>query len=689
MATDALLLRTAPLLAMSTTVWVTIAVIAGLLFVGALYWFVKTRQLTEVSIQATVHKLEHGWWRQWVLVGVLLAAIAGNLFLWFFWQSGFIGLSHPRAFEQAVIARELARGNGFSTKIIRPAEFWIFEKNKGAYPVERIPDTYHAPLWPAVVAPFVWLARGTWAMTEKEIAYPSDKIMAAVATAFFLLSVLVSYFTAKRIFDRRLALLAMGLLLLCDLLWQFSMTALPQMLMLFLFSCAAHCYFRAIEAHCYQHPLLARPAEEGEEEALPTAAPPPLPGDAAVPPPLPVEGDAPLAAPAPGDDAPVSPVEKLPRWLRSPLPWLGLSAVFFGLLALTHALTVWIFVGALIFTLLYFRPIGRGAAIMLGIFLVLFTPWMVRNHKVCGSPVGVAWYSGLYQIRGTESSIMRSSDPPLTDVSPGLFRNKVQTQTIEQFARIYGLLGSIVVAPLFFVALLHLFKRRETAVFRWCILVMWLAAVLGMSVFGLDEQTFRANDLHVLFIPLLTFYGLAFALVLWSRLEINIPLIRVGFVTLLFLISAIPFLTTLISNVKAPSRRVQWPPYVPPWIAILGTWTEPKEVIMSDMPWAVAWYADRTSLWLPMTVADYTALNDYNRLQARIVGLYVTPVSRDNRYLSDVLSGDYKEWHPFLTGNVSLNRFPLRVVRPMPMLYGPHAGCILYSDRDRWTARED
>ncbi len=235
------------------------------------------------------------------------------------------------------------------------------------------------------------------------------------------------------------------------------------------------------------------------------------------------------------------------------------------------------------------------------------------------------------------------------------------------------------------MALLHLFKRRETATFRWCVLMMWLFAVFGMSVFGLDGVLLEANNLHVLFIPLMTFYGLAYVLVLWTRLEINVKLVRYAFIAFLFLISALPFLVTFVSLVGSPKAQVQWPPYVPPYIAILGTWTTEKEMIMTDMPWAVAWYADRLSLWLPTTVKDYTELNDYDKLKGRIVGLYLTPVSGNLPFLQEVVNGEYKEWQPFITRNVNLKNFPLHAATPLPI----DRGCIFYADRDRWTARED
>ncbi len=134
-----------------------------------------------------------------------------------------------------------------------------------------------------------------------------------------------------------------------------------------------------------------------------------------------------------------------------------------------------------------------------------------------------------------------------------------------------------------------------------------------------------------------------------------------------------------------PTSRVQWPPYVPPYIAILANWTKENEIITSDMPWAVSWYADRRSLWLPMAINDFVTLNDWDVLQSRIVGLYLTPVSGDSPFLSQVVKGDYKEWAPFIMRSANLRAFPLKAVTPLPI----DSECIFYADRNRWTLRED
>jgi hypothetical protein len=372
---------------------------------------------------------------------------------------------------------------------------------------------------------------------------------------------------------------------------------------------------------------------------------------------------------------------------KSPLRWIVATGAFFGLLALAHGLTIWIFGGALIFTAIYFRPHGRMAAIMFAVFMLFYGPWLVRNQIVCGTPVGLGWYSGLFEVRATsEAYEMRSMKLTLEELTPRYFRRKIQTESLRQLDELYAFLGNVLVAPVFFLALLHLFKRPDTSAFRWGVLSMWLCGFIGMGVFGFSEKDgLHANDLHVLFIPIMAFYGLALVLVMWSRLQINARVFWLTFIGAIYFISTLPFLDQLTRLLGPPAARVAWPPYIPPYIAIMNGWTNEKEIIASDMPWAVAWYADRKSLWLPHTVKDFLDLNDYGRLDGRIVGLYLTPITGNKAFVSEIMKGEYKEWSQFITRNVNSRDFPLKYVTAMPM----ENECVFYSDRDRWTNRED
>lgn len=619
---------------------------------GVGYWIIKSHAVSDIHVQNFVHRLEEGGLVGWVKLALLLSAIAFMIGMWFFdvtiplisqSPNGFRGLAHEKAIEQAQIAREIRRGNGFSTKMVRPAALWQLEQHGREFPIDHTPDTYHAPLSPFINAivfrvsdavngylrsasvKMTVLSRFVYdeAMTKKGIVYAYDRIIAFTQVMFFLLAVLVSYFTAQRLFDHRLAVLGMGLLLLCQGFWDFAIAGLPQMLMLLLFSLGVHFLVRAVEARNEGH---------------------------------------------------------------SPLKWIVGVGVAFSLLALAHGLTIWIYAGVIVFSLVYFRPQWKAASILLGIFLVFYGPWMVRNYKVCGSPVGIGWYSGMDGIRASESQIMRSMELPLQDVTPRTFRRKVEYSALDQMGKIYDFLGKVLPAPIFFIALMHSFKRKETADIRWAVFLCWLFAVAGMSTFGMPEKSgIHANDLHILFVPIMTFYGLAFLMVLWNRLEITTEFFRMLFLIGVYLISALPFISNFLEMISPPKSRVQWPPYIPPYIAILSEWTRPDEMIMSDMPWGVAWYADRKSLWLPMTIKDYINLNDYNQLKGEIVGMYLTPISGNASFVSDIKKGEYREWAPFITREVNLRDFPLHAATPLPL----DNECIYFSDRDRWSNHED
>jgi hypothetical protein len=144
--------------------------------------------------------------------------------------------------------------------------------------------------------------------------------------------------------------------------------------------------------------------------------------------------------------------------------WLALVGFGFGLLALSHALTIWMFLPVLIFSVFFFKPRGWAAVIIVGMFLLLYSPWLVRNYIVCGNPAGVAMYSVLDGIIHSEAGHMRRVDLNLADVGPGHFRAKIVGNFIGQANRIFEHLGWSVVALMFFAALLHIFKRSETAI---------------------------------------------------------------------------------------------------------------------------------------------------------------------------------------------------------------------------------
>jgi hypothetical protein len=254
--------------------------------------------------------------------------------------------------------------------------------------------------------------------------------------------------------------------------------------------------------------------------------------------------------------------------------------------------------------------------------------------------------------------------------------------------------GRMLVAPFFFLALLHVFRKRETRSIQWAVFSMWLCAVLGMSAYGFSDYdliaSLQSNDLHLLFIPLFTFYGVAILLMFWGRIVVGerelagIPLFNRAFH---IAIVGVHSLSLIHSYMQPPKIPFVWPPYFPRAIAELNDWYSEKDVICSDMPWAIAWYADRKSLWLPLTVTDFNDLNDF-KFNSRITGLFFSPVTGFRGLQSDVAIGEFREWAGFIMRDPrAAGNFPLKTMKPIRFFTG--VNYILYADRDRWTERNN
>ena len=538
---------------------------------------------------------------------VLIILTLGNLF------TLFRGLNSPQAMDQAQIAREIARGNGFATKMIRPVAYYQAEKTaRRTVPLQGFQDTYHSPLNPLLNAAVLKLIGAdkpnSWQMNDNEMVYPLDRVIASVCTLFFLIAIGVNYLLISRIFDPKIAGVCAILMLFCEVFWNYSLSGLPQMLMLLLFSCGLYFAYRATEA-----------STEGRIAMTPAIV----------------------------------------------------AGIFFTLLALTHWMTVWISLGYILYAAIAFRPRGIVGISILGLLLVAGIGPMIRNIDITGSPFGTAFltlYNGLGN--GTETTVMRNSDleaEPL--VLDGLIAKVLRT-TLTQATDIVPLLAGIVVAPLFFLALLHPFKRKSIADFRWAILLMWISAAFGLAFFGISTRPLDPNQLHLLFAPIMTAYGLAFISILWTRLDFvsSTPMLQNVHHFIIVGICALPLVLALPSKVRAGmhlSNRggvPHWPPYYAPALnnesGVKG-FTTPKQVVFSDQPWAVAWYADRISIWLPPSREGFQKLETIaSDLQTPVAGILISPSSHGSGPVSEV-ANLYKDFTSLvLDGRVIMATYP-------------------------------
>ena len=105
----------------------------------------------QAAIQDTVHSLDIGVGQR-VLRGVLLTVTLGAILL-LYGGNQFSGLRYPEAMDQAQLGRNLARGEGYMTRFIRPLSMWQ-ELNCPRWRnamLERHPDLMNPPVYPILI----------------------------------------------------------------------------------------------------------------------------------------------------------------------------------------------------------------------------------------------------------------------------------------------------------------------------------------------------------------------------------------------------------------------------------------------------------------------------------------------------------------------------------------------------------
>jgi hypothetical protein len=528
----------------------------------------------------------------------------------------FNGFSEPAAMDQAQVGRQLATGQGYSTLYARPLAMHLMLARTGRLEVP-LPETSNAPLGPFINAALLRVADFPSKFAEREVVFSADRVIAFGGLLFFAASLPLVYLLGRRLFDERLALLAAGLVVAMDLFWKFSFSGLPQMAMLFFFSGALLALLGALDAQ-----------DAGR---------------------------------------------------RGRAHFLALTAaLLLGLTTLGHAAGLGIFAGFWLFATAVLRPHWPVALAAPVVYALPLVPWGLHNWRAVRQPLGTPFYE-LYRAPDTDSLALTADFEPLLRFRWTDFLANTAGQTVRQLEGLVSYLGGNFVAAAFFLALfLHTFRRWEPAQFRWAVLLMWAGAAVAMSVVGTGLAV-SVNQLHVLFIPVMTLYGLAFLLLLFGRLEFDQPVLRRAFLVLLYALVSLPLINSLFST----PNRVNWPPYLPPLIERFSEWVNPDEAMVSDIPWATAWYAERTSLLLPASIEQFELIDSERLLDAPLVALYLTPFSGDQRTYAAIINGRYREWARFVLREVredDLRSWLLTAAVNLPI----DGEAIFFADRVRW-----
>ncbi|MFO1514321.1 MAG: glycosyltransferase family 39 protein [Verrucomicrobiota bacterium] len=617
------------------------------------------------SVQDFIHKFEQdGGGRGLRAVFVTLLIII--LVLGYNWRA-FRNFGTQEAMDAAQVGRNLAEGRGFTTQFVRPFSIYLIK----AHNADRLkptadeprpdyaqlkgmhPDLANPPVYPLVLAglmkvlPFryeVNLKDAYWSEPNPALArlspeelgkaqprifarYQPDFLISLFNQMLLLVSGVMVFFLARRLFDSSVAWMSLALMLCCELLWRFSVSGLSTMLLLLIFLGLIWC-------------LVWIESEERE-----------------------------------------------PVWSHRAQLWLALGiGLLLGLGTLTRYAFGWLVIPVLVYLGIVCAIRRTGILVLAGgVFLVVITPWIWRNFAVSGTPFGTAGYA---IVEGSflfpENKLERSLEPDFKKlgVTPFLFKLSSNSRQILQDE--LPKLGGSWVTALFLAGLLLNFRNPALQRLRYFLLGVLLLFVvvqsLGRTQLSEDSPVINSENLLVLTVPLVLVFGVGLFFQLLDQMNIKLRELRYLIVGFFGIVMCLPMLYVFL---PPRIRPLQYPPYYPSDIQKASVCMKPEELLMSDIPWAIAWYGNRQCVWLTLNAdSQFFAIHDYLK---PVRGLYLTTLTIDTGYLSRWLRAKASDWETlvyFAMRDSQINpKFPLRRVMPTLELVPEQ---LFFSDYERW-----
>jgi hypothetical protein len=606
-----------------------------------------------MALQDIIHYVEVGAGKRLLRLILPVLAILGLVILYNF--RGYSNFSTTEAMDSAQLARNIAQGQGYTTLFVRPLSIYLLQqKNQGkampstpnsppdyAQVKTAHPDLANPPVYPVVLAglmkilPFhfaVNLKGGFWTNNGMFYRYQPDFLIAVFNELLLVAVAVVTFFIAKRLFDERVAWLSLVLILGCQLLWRFSVSGLSTMLLLLDFLALAWCILKAEEL--------------GREPEVDT---------------------------------------------MQILFWAAVAGILTGFGALTRYSFGWTIVPVVVFLLLFSGP-GKllNTLAAFAAFAILLTPWIVRNIAICGAPFGTAGYA---IFDGTSLSpagqLERSLHPDLLSALwPTPYGHKLLANLAPLFGGDLFKLGGSLVSVLFFAGLLLGFSRPGVRRMRYflmmCLGLFMVVQALGGTSLSAESPEINTENLLVLVVPLVFIFGAAFFFILLDQMTLPIKELSYVVIGIFIALCWLP----LIFAMWFKTAPVRYPPYYPPDIERTAGWMKPTELMMSDIPAAVAWYGQRQCVEMTEDAGtQFFAVNDYVK---PVSALYLTMRTMDGRLVSDCFRAGQDSWGHFTLEALARNQIP----SDFPLHHAPSGSAsvssgLFLTDVDRWKIATD
>lgn len=499
------------------------------------------------------------------------------------------GLSNDAAMDQAQIARQIARGEGFTTKFLRPRNISDHVKAlREKAPYEEISvdfdhfrDTNQSMVYPYVLATALKVT-GYDKFNEMRMdtglsnIYGGDRVVSGVSMIFYLISLVLTYTLIRRLFDDVVAGSTVLLMGVSSPLLAYATSGLPQPFLTCIVLTIGHILVSLIRA-------------DDQEQRK-----------------------------------------------RS----IILSCVVYLLLVilcLTNAMCISTTIGFIVFAAIFFQPRGLHAAIGAAfmIFLVLI-PGIISMADYGGVLRHLTY--GVFGGFGASeaNTLLRTTSESALVFNTGNFFLRLLGYTFSQVNSMYENMGGIVTVPFFLLSLFTRFRRREVEGIKWAVFSMWVGSCAAMALFG-EDKVVSVSQISTLFTPFFAAYGLTQVFNYLSRMQLgtayesvrNLAIAVIVFVSAGMFLFQLP--RELYTGVWSSAKGIpNFPPYYPPVLnGKLHDITNPNDLIVTDQPWAVAWYADRKALWIPLSINDYVKdlENAFKLGRQEVQGFLITPTS--------------------------------------------------------------
>jgi Dolichyl-phosphate-mannose-protein mannosyltransferase len=588
-------------------------------------------------LQDIIYSIEVGAGRRtvrWVFMGLLLL----GLFLGYNLRA-YKNLASEDAMDAAQVGRNLAEGRGFSTLFVRPLSLHLLRQN-GGLPDDPAqlkgphPDLANAPVYPLVLAtlmkvlPFDYQVRPAavfWGNDGHFWRYQPDFLIALFNQALFLAVIVLTFLLARWLFDPTIAWVSALILAGTELFWRFSVSGLSTNLLLLLFLLLVWCMA-----------LLEVAVREG-------------------------------------------------RWgQRGLLALTAAAGLLTGLGGMTRYSFGWMILPVLGFLVLFG---GRQRVILTLLCAVVFagvmTPWIVRNEAVCGLPFGTATYAVVESTPAFPGQkLERSLNPDFENIGPAMLWRKLFGNAREIVVNELPNIGGSWVTAYFLAGLLVAFRSPTISRLRYFMLaslfLLIVVQALGRTHLTEDTPEINSENLIILLFPLVLIYGVCLFFLLLEQVRLPDPRLRLPLVVAFGVLSCAPMVFAFLPPRTIP---VAYPPYLPPIIQSTCNWMKPDELMMSDIPWAVAWYGHRQCVSLTLNAqTDFFAVNDDLK---PVKGLYLTPATMDARFLSEWIRAGEFSWGSFILESIVKKEIPPAFpLRQMPAGYLPEQ--IFLTDWPRW-----